>query len=88
MTMPADTVPERLIRLEGKLDAYAAGQSARLDAIDQRLNRHETQITDLQSARISTPTSGWKVAGVVVAAVVAMVVIGNGVLSLIQSTGM
>ena len=86
--MTSDTVPERLIRLEGKLDAYAAGQSARLDAIDQRLNRHETQITDLQSSRISAPVSGWKVAGVVLAAIVAMVVVGNGVLSLIQSTGM
>lgn len=77
---------ELLIELNGKVDAYAAGQSARIDAIDKRLDRHENILGALQAARISQPISGWKVASVIVASIVAMVVIGNGILGLVQST--
>lgn len=54
MSDPTPSIPERLIRLEGKLDAYAAGQSARLDGIDKRLDTHQTAIDDLRAADTRT----------------------------------
>lgn len=73
MPAPDPTVTrEDVARLEGKLDAYAAGQSARLDAHEQRLNRHDEAIDGLRTAATPTRTSGWTVAAVVVSGVVGM----------------
>lgn len=47
---PPPSIGERLVRLEGKLDAYAAGQSARLDEHDRRLSGHDSAIGDLRVA--------------------------------------
>lgn len=42
------TIGERLVRLEGKIDAYAAGQSARIDEHERRLSGHDEAIGDLR----------------------------------------
>ena len=45
---PTPTIGERLVRLEGKIDAYAAGQSARIDEHERRLSGHDAAIGDLR----------------------------------------
>ena len=56
MSDPVADVRELVIRVEGKLDAYAAGQSARLDAIDRRLDAHDVAIGDLRAVSSSHVT--------------------------------
>jgi hypothetical protein len=71
--MPDENVTrEDVARLEGKLDAYAAGQSARLDGIDKRLDRHDEAIDDIRAAARPTRTSGWQVASVAISGVVGL----------------
>ena len=72
---------EYLIRLDGKIDAYASGQGVRLDNIDKRLDRHDVEIDNLRVK----PVGGWKVAGVVAGVVAVVVAGGGGVVSLIQA---
>lgn len=71
---PVDDTASRadIARLEGKLDAYAAGQSARLDAHEHRLNGHDDDIKALRETTRPARTSGWQVASVVVAGVVGL----------------
>jgi hypothetical protein len=75
MATPATTaaaiaeLSERLASLHGSVDAYAAGQSARLDGIDKTLTRHEEAIDALRIASTPPRTSGWTVATVVIAGI-------------------
>ena len=69
---------EGLIRLEGKLDAYAGSQNAVTSEHARRLDNHDRDISELRE-RVSAPPveskasiSGWTIAGVVIAAVVGM----------------
>lgn len=70
--MTQHSLSERLVRMEGKLDAYAAGQSARLDNIDRRLDQHDKQIEDLRDDLIPVKTSPWVIVGTIVGAVVGL----------------
>ena len=70
---PGGTVSEKLIRLEGKLDAYAAGQNATLMEHGRRLDGHDKAIGELRVADMpGKPVSGWVVAGVIISALVGM----------------
>ena len=80
------TATEHLIRLEGKLDAYAAGQSARLDAIESDLKRHEAAIENLRSGTRSG-WSGWTVAGIIIAGLVGVGTLLSVGIALIQAIG-
>lgn len=70
------TVSEKLIRLEGKLDAYAAGQNATLIEHGRRLDGHDRAIEDLRIADVpekpAPPTSGWQIAGVLISALIGL----------------
>ena len=74
----AESVPVTLARLEGKVDAALAVQSARvdeharrLDVVDTRLNAHSDKISGLERGTKAGP-SGWMVTGVVISAVVGL----------------
>ena len=70
------SVSEKLIRLEGKLDAYAAGQNATLLEHGRRLDGHDRAIEDLRLADVpdkpTPPTSGWQIAGVLISALIGL----------------
>lgn len=70
--MAEEPIATQLVRLEGKLDAYAAGQSARLDGIDLRLNQHDDALADIRKGLAPTKTSAWIVVGTVVGALVGL----------------
>ncbi len=74
-SMGRETVQTRLVRLEGKLDAYAAGQNATLQEHGRRLDGHDRAIEDLRQA--DTPakpaaTTAIQVWSVVIAAIVGL----------------
>lgn len=48
--MTQHSLSERLVRMEGKLDAYAAGQSATLAEHARRLDGHDKDIRELREA--------------------------------------
>ena len=75
------TVSERLIRLDGKLDAYAAGQGVRLDDIDRTLARHEVVLDNLRDAS----GNNWSAMQIVLVAAGVIIAGGGGVLSLVQA---
>lgn len=70
--MTSASLSERLVRMEGKIDAYAAGQNAVLQEHGRRLDGHDKDIRDLREADKPVRTSGWQVAAVVIAALVAV----------------
>ena len=78
------TAMEHLIRLEGKIDAYAAGQSARLDAIESDLKRHDAAIENLRQGTRSG-WSGWQIAGVLIAGLAVLATMLGVGISLIQA---
>ena len=91
--MPDDMTPhslsERLVRMEGKIDAYAAGQSATLVEHARRLDRHDEQLDELRGQQMPTKTSSWQVAGVLIAAVGglgSLLMIGIALMQLVYSS--
>ena len=74
MTETDRNLAESVIRLEGKLDAYAAGQNATLVEHGRRLDGHDRQIEELRTAApassVAPKPSGWQVAGVIVQSLV------------------
>lgn len=70
--MTDESTNEKLIRLEGKLDAYAAGQSARLDGIDLRLNQHDVALADLRTGQTPVRTSSWVVVSTIIGGLVGL----------------
>ena len=48
--MTQHSLSERLVRMEGKLDAYAAGQSATLAEHSRRLDGHDKDIRELRES--------------------------------------
>ncbi|MBD7949925.1 MULTISPECIES: hypothetical protein [Oerskovia] len=78
----ADSAPVTLARLEGKIDAALAAQTARLeeharrlDATDRITAAHSVSIGDLErnaAAGTRAGTSGWTVASVVVSSIVGL----------------
>lgn len=80
-----DTVTrEDIARVEGKLDAYAAGQSARIDAIDKRLDRHDEAIDDLRNNQHPPRASGWQIAAVVISGLVGIGSLTGVLIALMQ----
>lgn len=70
--MTDESTNEKLIRLEGKLDAYAAGQSARLDGIDLRLNQHDQALADLRTNQAPVRTSSWVIVSTIIGGLVGL----------------
>lgn len=80
----SESVPVTLARLEGKVDAALAVQSARvdeharrLDVVDGRLNAHSADLSAHGKALAAVPAAaprmaGWQVAGIVITAVVGL----------------
>lgn len=78
----AESVPVTLARLEGKVDAALAVQTARLeeharrlDAADRITAAHSISIGELQqgaAAGTKAGTSGWTIASVVVSSIVGL----------------
>lgn len=55
--MTQHSLSERLVRMEGKLDAYAAGQSATLAEHARRLDGHDKDIRELRESEAAPPVS-------------------------------
>jgi len=77
----AMTDHDYLIRLDGKIDAYAAGQGVRLDNIDKALARHEVVLDNLRDAS----GNNWSAMQIVLVAAGVIIAGGGGVLSLVQA---
>ncbi|MCL1870993.1 MAG: hypothetical protein FWF90_11350 [Promicromonosporaceae bacterium] len=77
-----------IVRVDGKLDAYAAGQTARIDGLAATVHEHTMTLAEhgrqlgehaqaIATAAATAPppahrTSGWTVASVIIAGVVAL----------------
>lgn len=82
MSTPRGNISEQLARLEGKVDAYMAGQSATIAEHERRITEHDSEIRELRVTAATHVTrdeladqraprsSGWVVAGVIISAVV------------------
>ena len=78
---------ERLIRMEGKIDAYSAGQTATLAEHGRRLDGHDRAIEDLRQAPPepapkSSSTAQW--VGIGVSLLVALIGILGLIVTLIR----
>lgn len=96
MSTPRGNISEQLARLEGKVDAYMAGQSATIAEHERRITVHDSEIRELRITASSHIThdelaeqrppkvSPWTIVGVIVAAVVGLGSMVTVMLTLMQ----